>query len=761
MSELAERRSQSAELATFMVPAFVAAAFTSAFLLFAVQPLFTKMALPMLGGAPNVWNAAMVFFQTALLLGYLYAHLLSTRFNLRTQALVHLCVIGAGMFFLPFAPPAGATPPATGAHAFWLIGMMGAAIGVPFFALSANAPLIQRWLSHTSHPSAQDPYFLYAASNIGSISSLLLYPLLLEPTLGISAQARMWTVGYVVLAGLIAATASCAYVRAAPERRLDPAPARASIAQSGPLWWTAIAIAPSGLMLSVTTHLTTNVAPSPFLWVAPLSLYLLSFVFVFGPHGDLWRRHAVRLLPALIAAAAIVDAVWLDDPLSSSLSPLALFFAAAIGCHGELARRRPDPSRLTRYYLSMSLGGVIGGALVALAAPVIFPDIWEYPLLLVGAAFVIAACNDGLKGKLFPVGVAAMALAAVFGAFADFVPDLPERVGLAINVALAFASAFVIVKYGKNAVLLAVAVAALLSNAMAVRAQMHNGYGELIMRERSFFGVSKVYRSIADPVPAHILVHGAIIHNLQLRGSDYEMIPLAYYSFAGPFGQTIEGMRRLKPSLKVAVIGLGAGALACHAKSGDAWTFYELDPHVADLARDDRYFSYLSRCAPGAPVVIGDARLAFAREQEIHAGKYDLIVVDAFSSDSIPAHLITREALALYRRRLAKGGVIFFHTSNRYLDVNSVASRIAEDAGLAAQVIRFQPDKSQPLGALISRATAVVMGDDAVIAAIGEARADWSALSPSPYVSVWTDDYSNILGAMAAKIRERREHRED
>jgi hypothetical protein len=328
----------------------------------------------------------------------------------------------------------------------------------------------------------------------------------------------------------------------------------------------------------------------------------------------------------------------------------------------------------------------------------------------------------------------------------------PARLVLAANVTLAFGAAYVGFKNCNNAVLFAASVAALLAKTMAIGARNHNAYGELILRERSFFGVSKVYRADADEGPVHILVHGAIVHNLQLRTPEGEKTPLAYYSFEGPFGQVIAGLRRLKGSLKVASVGLGAGALACHGKAGEDWTFYEIDPHVADIARDDRWFSYLARCAPAAPIKIGDARLALAAEQRAGAPKVDLIVVDAFSSDSIPAHLITREALALYRDRLTSDGIIFFHTSNRYLDVVSVASRIAADAGLQSRVIRFEPETSGPLGPMISRASAVVVGSDAVVSKLSEGHDGWLIESPSPYVGVWTDDYSNILGAMAAKF---------
>ncbi|MCB2095989.1 MAG: fused MFS/spermidine synthase [Parvularculaceae bacterium] len=751
MSETLSDKRATRVIAARLVPVFVASIFTSAWLLFGVQPLFSKMALPVLGGAPNVWNTAMVFFQTALLLGYLYAHFLSTRFSVRTQALIHICTLMAGMFFLPFGLSADVAPPAEGAQAFWLIGLMAGTIGIPFFALSANAPLLQRWFSLSGHAQAHDPYFLYAASNIGSMASLLLYPFLLEPLIGVSDQTRFWTIGYIILAGLIALAANCV-----SDRRVD-APAQtvaapnADVALTGPFWWTLIAIAPSGLMLSVTSHLTTNVAPTPMLWIAPLALYLLSFVLVFGADGDRWRRRAVAAFPFAVAITALADVFVVNDPFFSSLPPIALFFIVALACHGELARRRPEPARLTEFYLCMSLGGVIGGAYVALVAPLIFPDIFEYPLLVITAAFVIAASAKGLSMPKW--GVAAFfGAAALIGLASGAAPDSASRIALAVNILLAFGGAFALCRIRSNAAVSAIVVFALFANAMAVRNEIQNGYRELIARERSFFGVTKVYRADTQDGPVHMLLHGAIIHNMQLKTDADETTPLAYFSEEGPFGQALEGMRKRKAALRVAVVGLGAGALACHASDGDDWTFYELDPHVVRIAKDANLFSYLERCAPDAPVKIGDARLTLTAESKAKAEAYDFLVIDAFSSDSIPAHLITREALTLYRDRLKEGGVIFFHTSNRYLDVVSVAVRLAEDAGLSYRVIRFDTDEALPLSPLKTKTLAVVMGDAAVINDIAAGREDWVEETPSSLISVWTDDFSNILGAFVAHM---------
>lgn len=732
-------------------PTYVAAIFLSAWLIFGVQPLFTKMVLPILGGAPNVWNVAMVFFQATLLGGYCYAHILSTRFSLRWQVRIHLAVMAAGALFLPFAVPPGAAPPPSGGQALWQISMMAGAIGLPFFALSANAPLLQRWFSHTSHPSAHDPYFLYAASNIGSMASLLLYPIALEPLIGVRDQSSYWAFAYLALIAAIGA----ASIFAAPAKQAHSAPAAANAAprlgQNGPLWWTIIAIAPSGLMLSVTTHLTMNVTPTPLLWVAPLALYLLSFVLVFGRRGEFWRRTATLAFPIIVGAATLSYGFFPNEPPRSALLPLALFFVTALACHGELARRRPEAARLTQFYLCMSLGGVVGGAFVALAAPLLFPDVFEYPLLVIAAAFVISACNGGLERRAGAMAAAAVA-AVAFGLIAGRAPASLENAAVAAGSLVAFACAFGAFRLRMQAMVMTACVAALFANAMAVRALMSRGDGEMTFRERSFFGVIKVFRLDTEEGPVHALLHGVTIHNYQFRNESLQDIPLAYFSKAGPFGQTFEAARARYPEMRVAVVGLGAGALACYADGTGGFTFYEIDPLVEKIARDPSHFSYLSRCAPDAPVVIGDARLAFAAERKQGAPKFDLIIIDAFSSDSIPAHLITREALALYRDRLNDDGVILFHTSNRYLDVNSVALRIAAGANLGARVIRFNPESDGPSAKFVTTTTAVIVGRADVIEAMAAGRAHWRAETPSPLVREWTDDYSNIVSAMAAVL---------
>lgn len=750
-----------------LVPAFAAAIFTSATLLFVVQPMFTKFALPLLGGAPNVWNTAMVFFQAVLLLGYAYAHILSTRVPLRGQVAAHALVLAAGFAFLPLAAPDGWTPPAAGGQGLWLLGFMGVAIGAPFFALSATAPLLQRWFSRTSHPTADDPYYLYAASNVGSLLSLLAYPTLIEPNLGLAAQSTIWSAGYLTLFALIAAAGVIAVtsVREKPIAEAVEEPT-AFVSWRDRAGWFALAVAPSGLMLSATTHLTTNVAPAPFLWIIPLSLYLLSFVVVFSRAGE-------RVQPLFEAAApvgvvlAIATAPFLKNAfIATSAIHVGMFFLVALALHGRLAARRPASSRLTEFYLCMSFGGVVGGIVTALIAPVLLPGVWEYPALLALATFLVlwrmdaTAVPFGSLTRGTVAMIAALFVAAFVGGFASrFGPadSLSRGVILVLlfNVIGLLGLAYLA---RRHAALLAGVVLVLWPSAQNAADYAIGLNWKRLHQDRSFFGVLAVDRHVSEAGPLNVLIHGSIIHNLQLRGDgNREVIPLAYFSSMSPYAQAFKAMRALRPNLHVGNVGLGAGALACHAQPTDQLRFYEIDPNVVRVATDPSLFSFIDRCAPDARIYTGDGRLLLQAEAASRAQKFDLLVIDAFSSDSIPAHLITREAIELYRQRIKDDGVILFHTSNRYMDVSSVAIRSAEAAGLDWLYTDFTPpDDAEPKGFVFGM-DAVVIGDAAAVAAFAARldrtrRNEWSRASAHPLVAkAWTDDYSNVLGALRAK----------
>lgn len=707
--------------ARLLLPGYAATLFLSAGMLFFVQPMITKMVLPHLGGSPSVWNTAMCFFQATLLLGYLYAHLLTTRCGRRAQALIHAAVLAAACPFMPL-DLTQAAPPVDGIPALWLIGKLAVTVGPPFFALSATAPLLQRWFSRTDHAAAADPYFLYAASNAGSLIALLAYPLLVEPNLPLPVQSRAWAAGLVlVAAGIAICWLGC---RSHPEaaRVADESVGRSSSGDR--LRWVAYAFVPSGLLLAVTSHITTDLASAPLFWVIPLALYLLTFIFAFArrpplPHGAMLKLQPFLIIP-LVVVSVVVHSIWL------LALHLALFFVTAMVCHGELARRRPPVANLTEFYLYVSLGGVLGGIFDALLAPVLFTDIWEYPLLLAAACLVRSPATSGYQRArwgdfVFPALLLAGMFALIHGG------NLPSWT---LVPALALA-AVALLQFSERRVRFALGVAACLLVAhVAVT-------GNTLETARSFFGVYRV--RLVDDGAIRVFQHGTTIHGAESTVPGEETVPLGYYNRAGPFGRFFAAIAG-RGAKEVGIIGLGAGGLACYAVPGQVWTFHEIDPEVEKIARDGRYFHFLDRCGNDPRVILGDARLTLHDVPDRH---YDVIVIDAFSSDSIPLHLLTREALALYHRKLAADGVILFHISNRYLDLAPVIAALAEDTGSPARRLL---DPGLPTQSAMRLGTEVVaVGrpghnlDDLV------ASSGWQDLAALPRAALWTDARSDIV----------------
>jgi hypothetical protein len=716
--------------ARLLLPSYAATLFFSAGLLFFVQPMVAKMVLPRLGGSPAVWNTAMCFFQAALLCGYLYAHLLATRFGRRAQALIHGAVLLAVAAFLPL-DLSTATPQADGIPVLWLIGKLAITVGPPFFALSATAPLLQRWFSRTDHPSAADPYFLYAASNAGSLIALLAYPLLVEPNLPLPLQSRAWAIG---LAFVVAGIGVCwlgAQAHPGVKRETELAGAPSTLVDR--LRWVAYAFVPSALLLAVTAHITTDLASAPLFWVIPLALYLLTFILTFTsrpplPHGALLKAQLWLIIPLVVVSAAL-QSIWL------LVLHLALFFVTAMVCHGELARRRPPTANLTEFYLYVSLGGVLGGVFDALIAPTIFSDIWEYPLLLAVSCLVRPApVENGPRSRWGDVAFPLVLLGGLLVLLHAGAIPAPIFVG-----ALALA-AVALLYFSERRVRFALGVGAcLLVEQMAMA-------GQTLETARSFFGVYRV--RLAEEGAIHVLQHGTTIHGAESMIPGEETIPLGYYSPVGPFGRFFAAIadRGVK---QVGVIGLGSGALACYAQPGQVWTFHEIDPLVEKIARDPRYFHFLDRCGNNASVVLGDARLTL---QDVPDGHYDTIVIDAFSSDSIPVHLLTREALALYRRKLSPDGVILFHVSNRYLDLAPVIAALADDAGSPTRHLLYLPPDPNAIRHLATEVIAVGQPGHS-IGFLTEAEG-WKPLAQPPASALWTDTRSDIVSRIKWRARE-------
>lgn len=728
----------------WLAPALYAVTlFASALLLFVVQPMFAKMVLPRLGGAPSVWSVAMVFFQAALLMGYGYAHLLSRTLPPGRAALVHLVALAAAALTLPIGIAAGfEAPPASGV-AFWLVGLFAASIGLPFVVLSASAPLLQHWFAASGHRQAGNPYVLYAASNLGSFAALVAYPFVIEPLLPLRAQARLWSLVFSALALLVAAAGVLVARHGTAGARIIMAAAEARPSPGDRLRWTALAAVPSGLVIAVTSFISADVAAAPFLWVIPLATYLATFVAVFRARP--WFDHdaVVRLAPTIVAPVAVTLLGIINPHWLTAIGFNLLAFAAlALLCHGELYRRRPAAAHLTEFYLWISVGGAIGGAFAGLIAPYVFNNIYEYPILIAAALLalpgVFAARPSGLR-RAGPILAATAAVAIARLAIGGQVPAYADIVCKLAGVVLV---GLIFLRRKQPAV-----VFALVAFAFVFTAAWTPGLNRIEM-SRSFFGVHQVIDTADGDY--RVLMHGTTIHGAErLRDENGVVLagrpePLTYYYPGGPLSESIELTRAARRGLgNVAVVGLGAGSLACYRREQEHWTFYEIDPTVVRIARDPRMFRFLSACAPSVPVVLGDARLTLGAADV----RYDLIVLDAFSSDSIPVHLLTQEAFAIYLSHLSPHGVLVIHGSNRHLDLVPVIAAAAKATSLAAL------HKDEQIGNLVDakfKASSSVMAlarDPADLNGLA-GRDGWRPLAPSAAVAPWTDDYSNVLGAM-------------
>jgi SAM-dependent methyltransferase len=710
--------------------------------MFLVEPMVARMVLPRLGGSPAVWSTCLVFFQAVLLLGYAYSHILTQLLSRPGQILVHAgLVLPFAALALPLDLGAGAPSP-DAAPALWLLTRLALSVGPPVFVISATAPLLQRWFADTDHAAASDPYFLYAASNAGSILALLAYPLLVEPALPLERQAVLWSWGYGALALGIGVCAVAMTYRGSPVTATRQVVSRSSIGQR--MVWIGLAFVPSSLLLGVTAHITADVGSAPLLWVVPLILYLLSFILVFARRPPLRHASMVRLLPLVMIPLVLTAAPGLPLvlPLEVLLAlHLTNFFVVCMVCHGELARRRPPVANLTEFYLFLSIGGVLGGAFNALLAPLIFPGVWEYPLALVAACLAKPETDGDANGggtwaRARDVA-AALALSGVLLLTRRFLPGAGDsgRIPILMMVAGYVMPAIILLNFSPRRWRFALGVAACLLVAAAA------GSSDVIATERSFFGVYRV--SVIDHGTAHQLTNGITLHGAESLLPGEADIPMSYYSREGPFGHFFAAMAQ-GSIRRVGVIGLGAGTLACYARPGEDWTFYEIDPLAERIARDPRFFRYLADCGNQPRVVLGDARLTIASAPD---STYDVLVVDAFSSDSIPMHLLTREAVALYLRKLAPGGSLLFHISSRTLDLRPVIGALAADAGVDARMLLYD---SPPGPASWRRSSAWVVALSARGGDLNrlDAADGWVAVPSGGERSLWTDQRSDILRAI-------------
>jgi hypothetical protein len=662
--------------------------FLSAFLLFQVQPLIAKMILPWFGGSAAVWTSCVLFFQLLLLLGYLYAHWSIRYLRPKVQTTVHLALLAASILMLP-AIPSTAWKPAGGEDpTLRIFGLLGATIGLPYFLLSTTGPLVQAWFVRERAAPGATPYRLYALSNLGSMLALLSYPVLVEPYLATQTQGYGWSGGYLVFVLLCGFTS---WRGRSGQDLTHPAKAQAgmpAIPIGMMLIWVGLAASASTLLLAVTNHLSQNVAAIPFLWVLPLALYLLSFILCFDGDGWYKRDWLLRLLALMLASMAYALYSSKDLPIYVTLPLFSIgLFASCMVCHGELARLKPDPRYLTLFYLMVSIGGATGGVFVGLIAPNLFNGYYELPLGLIGcAALVLVVLHRDLEDKWSPAWLAALVYVLLLTGSLAYQVQKSQR-----------------------------------SNRVAVR---------------NFYGGLRVSDAGSGKGATRTLTHGTIIHGEQFLAPERRREATTYYGRDTGVGLAIRSLDPNDPR-HIGVIGLGAGTLASYGRLGDRFRFYEINPLDIRLARSQ--FSYLADCQAKLEIVLGDARLSLEREPDEN---FDVLAVDAFSSDSIPVHLLTVEAFRLYFRHIKPEGALAVHVSNLYLNLNPIVELAAKALGKQTRVIDTGDDEDVTG---VFPATWVLVTGNPRFFDKPEFRGPQPKLIAQDGLRTWTDDYSNLF----------------
>lgn len=736
---------------------FPATVFASAALVFMVQPMVAKLILPLLGGSPSVWNTSMAFFQIALLCGYGYAHGLQRLKTVRAQAVTHCVALVLAAVVLPLRVSGLAGEPSSTHPTLWLLSVLALSIGAPFAVLSATAPLVQAWYARTlGAQTGKEPYALYAASNLGSLLALLAYPALIEPLSTLAGQRYGWTAGYAAFGLLMAAlawTASRATATAAPGAAEPAAP----VSWTQRSIWIVLAAIPCSLMLGVSSYITTDVASAPFLWVLPLALYLLTFIIAFQSRPVIGPRNTLLFQAAAVAVCAVLLPYRSSVLLLQIGVHLAAFFFTALMCHHALVARRPAPARLTEFYLCLSVGGVVGGAFNAFLAPQIFDNVWEYPIVLAlsclvrpwstkTSAWIWAMLILGVMSAVaVPIVTGlSMSTVAVGGPIAGMARGPFLEMAVHVLLGTAIIAAFMVRSHG----LLLFAVVAMVS----FGAQQAADKTETTQEWRSFFGVLRESETVVQSLggPVKMLAHGTTLHGAQAQNPLYRCQPLVYYTPASPIGQVIRARQAAKPAVRIGAVGLGTGSVAAYVRPGDHLTFFEIDPLVIRISTDPRHFSYTTQCAKGrVDYVVGDARLTVAKQP---ADGFDVLLIDAFSSDAVPAHLLTVEAVRGYLTRMKPDGIVILHLSNRNLDLLGPAQAVAEAAGGKALIQNYRPG---------GKGNGWESAEDAVIIARNQAALDgflddgrWELTDPDT-VRPWTDDYTNLAGAMWRQVKAR------
>jgi hypothetical protein len=712
-----------------MLIAFALSAFLNALLLFLVQPMFAKMLLPRMGGSPSVWSSCMLFFQIALLLGYVYAHVAPRLLGVRRQALLHGILVWVPLFVLPIAVRQFiGTPQAAGVGI--VLATTALSVGLPFLVLSTSAPLLQKWFAFSPRRDI-DPYVLYVASNTGSFAALIAYPMFIEPSMTLRAQALLWTVGYTIAAaGMLVCATIVVTHGSASTTTVDGPPEHVTAARR--VRWVALSLTPSSLLLGVTTYLTLDVAPVPLLWIIPLALYLASFILVFSARREVAVSLCQRILPYVLLPEIVLLAAKTTLPLAEQIGlHLVTFAVLAVLCHGALSRDRPGVGQLTQFYVWVALGGALGGVLNTIIAPHVFSDLTEYPLALIFACALLAPRSDIVRflsePRLWfrPLVAAAVLATPLWLAARLHWPPVTTAPFLLVAAVLCFSLI-------RQPARFAASIGLVLISGMIVTEHLH---GSVLGKSRTFFGVYRVVRD-GDAAQFHTLYHGTTIHGRE-RVDEATPEPLTYYHRGGPIGEVFAADDGRAVG-NVGVIGLGVGSLAAYARPGQGWTFYEIDPEVERIARDARLFRFLEKCGGTCSVIQGDGRLSLAASHQ----RYDVLVLDAFSSDAIPMHLLTVEAGALYLSHLTDEGILAFHITNRHLSLEEILARFAAHLQLAA-IGRADAVAADDTRGWASSIWVVMARDRRKLEAL-DLRAGWKWL-PLDLRPAWSDNFSSIL----------------
>jgi hypothetical protein len=742
-----------------MVLIYTLTIFLSAFLLFIIQPMMSKLLLPQLGGNPSVWNAAMLFFQSILLLGYLYAHFSSRFLGPKKQSYVHIALLALSLLWLPIALKSDIGFSSSMYPVAWITLALFLSIGMPFIVLSSNAPLIQYWISNTKSKYASNPYFLYSASNIGSLLALLAYPLVIEPALNLDHQAQYWSILFYffvafVLCCITIMHRNFSFSAAHSQSDRDKASEKKPTFRTK-TYWIALAFFPSSLMLGLTTYITTDIAAIPLFWVIPLALYLLTFIIAFSKY-ETPTNVALKLQLVLIPLVVFSMAYGMQSMYMSMFLHVIAFFVSALVCHGLLSRNKPDPKHLTEFYVWISFGGVLGGLFNTIVAPNIFDSALEYKLAFVGCLLVRPILEGTIFNKkqlkldLFIPIVFILAFISVqflVDKFAfdlvkqandaetrSFLSDLAITSGVFFVILMAF---YAIIMFGvevtyKRPLRLTLIVSSIFITSAAMNFFSGKKSDHVVYEHRNFFGITKVkkYENLIS------LSHGSTNHGSQSKNPNHKTWLTTYYTPLKPI------LRNISPDIKLspyAVIGLGTGTSACAGAKGQTVDFYEIDPDMIWLSKDSGFFTYLKDCGTIPNIIMGDGRIEISKAPE---KRYSAIIVDAFSSDSIPVHLLTREAIETYSSKLKDNGIIALHLSNRYLNLAPMANALANELGLIAFPVLRHDNHNEYES---SSVWLILTNDNSYLERANKDGLSWKRTTPQDPPQPWTDNYSNII----------------